>query len=90
MQAPLEQDDEGRAEAQRPVANGDQMWRRKDKCGLARVLACACGHVAYTRLYERCLRKVPTRAVSSGRRRRLSPCSDETLRWVGGRREGRE
>ena len=39
MKAPLAQDAEGNAEAEKQVPNIEQMWRRKDKYGLVWTLA---------------------------------------------------
>ena len=43
MKAPLVQDAEGKAEAEKQVPNIEQTWRRKDKYGLVWILA----HVFY-------------------------------------------
>ncbi len=39
MKAPLREDAEGKAEAEKQVPNIERAWRRKDKYGLARASA---------------------------------------------------
>jgi len=45
MKAPLEQDAEGKAEAQKQVPSAGDSWRRKDKYGLVWTLASLCAAV---------------------------------------------